>query len=357
MEEVNALPMVSIVVPVYNCEKFVGICLDSIVRQTYPDWECIVIDDGAKDKSGEVCDGFARQDKRFRVVHKPNGGVSAARNDGINMASGKYITFVDADDFIAPEYIEDLVKHAHHEEKGSIVVSGMITKTPIKQYVSFQYQDESTFGMPPSELIVKYDLFRDGGPYNKLYNLEVVRENNLRFSTQLSYHEDHIFVYSYYLHIKHIFLSGYCGYYYVYHGEDSKDSLSRMGKRKIDSLFNASDIFLSLVPKLFSKYNITNEKYKRIVVTRTGYSQRILALYNLYMHSNYSSQDKKRILSAERIHIQFIRKQYYPLSLKRRLFIFLLALPVGISHHIFQVIGFIKCRFLHYGNKLSTQYP
>ena len=90
------------------------------------------------------------------------------------------------------------------------------------------------------------------------------------------------------------------------------------------------------------KYNITNEKYKHIVVTRTGYSQRILALYNLYMHSNYSSQDKKRILSAERNHIQFIKKQYYPLSLKRRLFISLLTLPVWISHHIFQLIGLIK---------------
>lgn len=341
-EEVNALPLVSIVVPVYNCEKFVGSCLDSIMRQTYPGWECIVIDDGAKDKSGEICDSFAQRDKRFMVVHKPNGGVGAARNDGINLALGKYITFVDADDFIAPEYIENLVKHAHHEEKESIVVSGMITKTPTKQYVSFQYQEESTFGIPPSKLIAKYDLFRDGGPYNKLFNLEVVKANNLRFSTQLSYHEDHIFVYSYYLHIKHIFLSSYCGYYYVYHGEDSKNSLSRIGKRKIDALFKASDIFLLLVPKLFSKYNITNEKYKRIVLTRTGYSQRILALFNLYMHSDYSSKDKRRILSAERNHIQFMKKQYHPLSLKRRLFILLLTLPAGISHHILQAIGAIK---------------
>lgn len=341
-EEVNTLPMVSIVIPVYNCEKFVGRCLDSIVRQTYPDWECIVIDDGSKDKSGEVCDGYALQDKRFRVVHKPNGGVGAARNDGIDLASGKYITFVDADDFIAPEYIEDLVKHAHYEEKESIVVSGMITKTPTKQYVSFQYQDVSTHDIPPSELIVKYDLFRDGGPCNKLFNLEVIRENNLRFSTQLSYHEDHIFVYSYYLHIEHIFLSAYCGYYYVYYGEDSKNSLSRIGKRKIDSLFKASDIFLLLVPSLFSKYNITNEKYRRIVITRTGYSQRVLALFNLYMYSDYLLQDKKRILFAERNRIQYIRKQYYPLSPKRRLFIFLLTLPVGISYHIFQAIRFIN---------------
>ena len=340
-KEVNVLPMVSIVVPVYNCEKFVGRCLNSIVEQTYPDWECIVIDDGSKDKSGEICDGFAQQDKRFRVIHKFNGGVGAARNDGINLASGKYITFVDADDYIATEYIEDLVQHAHHEEKESIIVSGMITKTPTRQYVSFQYQDESTFDTPPSELIVKYDLFRDGGPCNKLYNLEVIRENNLRFSTQLSYHEDHIFVYSYYLHIKHIFLSGYCGYYY-YHGDNSKNSLSSLGKRNIDSLFAASDIFLSIVPQLFSRYGITDETYRRLVITRTGYSQRILALYNLYMNSNYPSKEKKKILSDERDYIKLIRRQYYPLSLKRRLFIFLLALPVGISHHILQTIEFIK---------------
>ena len=337
-KEVNVLPMVSIVVPVYNCEKFVGRCLNSIVEQTYPDWECIVIDDGSKDKSGEICDGFAQQDKRFRVIHKFNGGVGAARNDGINLASGKYITFVDADDYIATEYIEDLVQHAHHEEKESIIVSGMITKTPTRQYVSFQYQDESTFDTPPSELIVKYDLFRDGGPCNKLYNLEVIRENNLRFSTQLSYHEDHIFVYSYYLHIEHIILSNYCGYYYAYHGEDSKNSLSRIGKRNVKSLFTASDIFLSIVPKLFSKYNIIDEKYKRTVITRTGYSQRILALFNLYMYSNYSLHDKKRILHAERDNVKLIKDCYYPLSFKRRLFIHLLSLPTCISHNTLLLI-------------------
>ncbi len=338
MEEINICPLISIVVPAYNCEKYITKCLDSILEQTYKNWECIIIDDGSTDTSGKICDNFSEQDKRFRVIHKSNGGVSSARNKGIDVALGKYITFIDSDDFIAPDYITDLAKHCHSNEYKSIVVSGLITKTPTRQYVSFQYSDDSTCNMPPSELIINYDLFRDGGPTNKLFNLKVIKDNGLRFSNKLSYHEDHIFVYSYYLHIEHIILSNYCGYYYAYHGEDSKNSLSRIGKRNVKSLFTASDIFLSIVPKLFSKYNIIDEKYKRTVITRTGYSQRILALFNLYMYSNYSLHDKKRILHAERDNVKLIKDCYYPLSFKRRLFIHLLSLPTCISHNTLLLI-------------------
>lgn len=92
-------PYFSIIVPVYNVEKYLSQCVKSIVRQTYTNFEVILVDDGAKDKSGEICDQFAKNDERIKVIHKKNGGLSSARNSGIKKASGKYIIFVDSDDY------------------------------------------------------------------------------------------------------------------------------------------------------------------------------------------------------------------------------------------------------------------
>ncbi len=95
-----ANPTVSIIVPVYNVEKYIRRCLDSIVAQTFTDWECILVDDGTPDNSGKICDEYAARDSRFVVIHKANGGVSSARNAGLDVAKGEWIAFVDADDWI-----------------------------------------------------------------------------------------------------------------------------------------------------------------------------------------------------------------------------------------------------------------
>lgn len=105
-----ASPEVSIIVPVYNMEKYLEECLNSIISQTFTNWECILVDDGAKDRSGEICDRYANKDKRFKVLHMKNGGLSYARNIGIREARGKFIAFCDADDWMEPE----MIGHMHH---------------------------------------------------------------------------------------------------------------------------------------------------------------------------------------------------------------------------------------------------
>ena len=92
--------MISIIVPVYNTEKYLHRCIDSVLAQTYQDFELLLIDDGSKDSSGAICDEYAAQDTRVRVFHKENGGVSSARNVGLDLAQGEWVTFVDSDDYI-----------------------------------------------------------------------------------------------------------------------------------------------------------------------------------------------------------------------------------------------------------------
>lgn len=99
---------ISIIVPVYNVENYLNECLDSIIDQTYKNIEIILIDDGSKDSSGKICDEYIKKDKRIKVVHKENGGLSSARNAGLDIASGEYITFIDSDDCVSPYFIEKL---------------------------------------------------------------------------------------------------------------------------------------------------------------------------------------------------------------------------------------------------------
>ncbi len=101
MKEIQA-PLVSIIVPVYNAEKYLNRCVDSILSQAMTDFELLLIDDGSKDESGRICDEYAAKDARVRAFHKPNGGVSSARNLGLDNAIGKWVTFCDADDVVLP---------------------------------------------------------------------------------------------------------------------------------------------------------------------------------------------------------------------------------------------------------------
>ena len=114
-------PKISVIVPVYNAEKSLCRCIDSILTQTYQDFELLLIDDGSKDSSGAICDSYAAKDSRIKVFHKPNGGVSSARNLGIDNAQGEWLTFVDADDWVEENFLSsfDLV-----ENKGIDLIVG-----------------------------------------------------------------------------------------------------------------------------------------------------------------------------------------------------------------------------------------
>jgi glycosyltransferase involved in cell wall biosynthesis len=103
------MPQISVIVPVYNVEQYLSRCLDSIINQTYRNFEVILVDDGSPDKCPEICDYYALQDNRIKVIHKENGGLADVRNEGIRASSGEFITFIDSDDFVSFRYLEVLL--------------------------------------------------------------------------------------------------------------------------------------------------------------------------------------------------------------------------------------------------------
>lgn len=118
-------PKVSVIVPVYNVEKLLQRCIDSILAQTFTDFELLLIDDGSKDKSGEICDEYAAKDSRIRVFHKQNGGVSTARNLGIDKAQGEWIYFVDSDDIVLPSALGTFCSLIYSDSE--LVMAGFYT--------------------------------------------------------------------------------------------------------------------------------------------------------------------------------------------------------------------------------------
>ena len=123
--------MISIITPIYQAEKYLETLINSIINQTYHDWELLLIDDGSTDGSAEICDRYAQKDNRIRVFHKANGGIASARNQAMDMATGEYLAFADSDDWVEPYWLERLYKTAK-EQEADIVVSDYYEEYPQK---------------------------------------------------------------------------------------------------------------------------------------------------------------------------------------------------------------------------------
>ena len=137
------MAQISVIVPVYNTEKYLHRCIDSILAQTYTDFELLLINDGSTDESGEICDEYAKKDSRIVVIHKVNEGVSIARNTGIKRSSSKYITFIDSDDYIANDMIEQLYIALHNTES-DISVCNFQSKLPLDADNDFKVKTYSS---------------------------------------------------------------------------------------------------------------------------------------------------------------------------------------------------------------------
>ena len=183
--------LVSIVVPIYNSEKYIGRCINSIINQSYRNLEIILINDGSKDNSLNICKKFAKQDKRIILLNQNNNGVSAARNAGIDIAKGEYISFIDADDSVEKNYIYELVKNSNNGQADVVIcgyndvyseeiskINTLENNIEIKGLINKDYDNLKKY--------IKY-------PWIKIYRLNFLKNNNIKFSRQFTDAEDQVF--------------------------------------------------------------------------------------------------------------------------------------------------------------------
>ena len=203
--------MVSVIVPVYKAEGFIVKCIESILSQTYGDLELILVDDGSPDRSGEICDGYAAKDKRIRVLHTENRGVSNARNTGLDNATGEYVFFVDSDDWLSSRYIENLLpKHGEDLVHGGYIriVNG---EESGKVFFPAHTTDRSQWRDHFEEQWSKGALM---APWGNSFKRAIIEQHRIRFSTDLDIAEDMIFNLTYLLHCEQVRYIEQCDYFY-----------------------------------------------------------------------------------------------------------------------------------------------
>lgn len=182
-------PLISIIVPVYNMENYLSVCVDSILAQTYTNLEIILVNDGSKDSSAQICDNLAKKDGRIRVIHKENGGLSSARNAGLDIATGEYIGFVDSDDSIKPNMFEVLYTNLV-ESDSDISVCKFSNCTDQRDDGTVDNSPETLMIFSNTEALENIFIGRHfvGHAWNKLFKAETVKD--LRFFEELRNFED-----------------------------------------------------------------------------------------------------------------------------------------------------------------------
>ena len=276
---------ISIIVPVYNVEKYLHRCVESVLNQSYKNLEIILIDDGSTDESGKICDEFKKNDNRIKVVHKENGGISDARNAGLNEATGEYIAFVDSDDWISPVMIERLY-HTLKEYKTKLVVCEPI-------YVYETYVSETQFSGRSFELDKSHALemlladrkFRSV-LWNKLYARALW--NDVRFPENRHYEDVHV-MYKIYDRCENVAYIDQ-GLYYYFQRRSSIVHLSQL-----ESHLDLVHATIERAQYLEEKYPYMRLRLYASIITSILTVYREAGIYKMRLSDNIEKNLKKQI--------------------------------------------------------------
>lgn len=231
--------MISVIVPVYKTEKYLKKCVDAILKQTYTDFELILVDDGSPDRCPEICDELANLDDRVSVLHKPNGGPSEARNCGVKESIGEYITFIDSDDLVHPRYLETLVYiNSKYNADISCVKLGIVHEDIS---INMEYKGkEILFSGDEAVINMLYQRDIDTSPCAVLVKRGIIENNPFPVG---KYHEDDFTTYKYFLDAQRVVIYTGMLYFYVQRPESIMHSTGKVNYDEIDASNHLVDVF------------------------------------------------------------------------------------------------------------------
>lgn len=282
------MPEISVIVPVYKAESTIERCVGSLRKQTFSDIEIILIDDGSPDNAGSMCDAFAKEDPRIRVIHQKNGGVSAARNAGLDAATGKYLMFCDSDDYVAPEWCQWMYEAM---EPGNIHMAVCAVTTTADRSKPQAVQTIPQTYIEPSEFLKMIPCVRINELWNKIFRTAVIRKYGLRFDFRISRCEDVLFILEYLRYISpgnRLCYGSPPLYYYM----DTLGSLSKVYAR---NYFQIEIEVLKRFRTVFDTFGITAEEYLQ------WYSKHAALLLtnvisNAFLYHASTAADKYRLI-------------------------------------------------------------
>ncbi|MPQ44275.1 glycosyltransferase family 2 protein, partial [Clostridium tarantellae] len=278
----------SVIIPVYNVEKYLRRCIDSIINQSEKNIEIILVNDGSTDGSRYICNEYEKKDKRIKLIHKKNGGLSDARNVGLNASSGKYLLFVDSDDWCDLHMISDMCNKAE-ENNADLVVCGYLINYSDEKIIRKEFIEEKLFagkneikeGIFEIETKAMFNVV-----WNKLYKNKIIKKINLIFDKEGVPGEDLIFNCEYLKNINKLFLITGC--YYNYMRLDIETLVYKYRK----NLYEMVNKFNNSRKELYTFYNMHTGKYK-VLLSNTYISYIFSCIPNIY-RENANISNKKR---------------------------------------------------------------
>lgn len=256
--------LISVIVPIYKVEDYLPRCINSILSQSFTDFELILVDDGSPDDCGKICDEYAEKDSRVRVFHKPNGGVSSARNLGLDKAQGGWITFIDSDDYVGINYLSDFVNVVQMCDTEFVVINNHCN--------IIGQQKEKILMRDEYEILFSEDCFhRVCAPWGKLFNLDKIRTLNLRFNQELSLGEDVIFVLSYLLGISKLVQIKSSSYYY-----ELRDGSLTKKENSYEYESTTSEKFSLLVNPIIDTLNLGARSVCNLRIWQVLFTERVI---------------------------------------------------------------------------------
>lgn len=253
-------PLVSVIVPVYKAEKFIDQCISSVIGQTYQSWELLLVDDGSPDKSGAICDQWAKRDGRIRVFHKNNGGVSSARNVAFEEMKGDYCIQLDSDDWLRKNCLKRLMKYAGND----------FIREGFRIYPGFEMQKRRTksfSGEGMKEFIVNYAPYQAMG-CTAAYRCDIIRDHHLRMDTAVRSGEDQLFVFQFLYYCNSVKEIPYADWVVRSHDVPVPDRY----RMHFDDLKDTIDKLIAAYIKLEIKFNCHARNYKVMIGRLCQYS-------------------------------------------------------------------------------------
>ncbi len=230
--------LVSVVVPIYKVEQYLKKCVDSIIKQTYKNIEVILVDDGSPDNCGKICDEYAQKDKRIKVIHKENGGLSEARNFGLDKAKGEYICFIDSDDFVSCEYVEKLLIAALINHSDIAACNFKYIDEDGKISVRKEKEDKVYTSSEAIKDIFTLDQNTEIMVWNKLYKRTLFTDNHIKYPVG-KIHEDNFTTYKLYDKANSVALISDKLYYYL---QRENSIMATFNKKRFDVLIAVDEI-------------------------------------------------------------------------------------------------------------------
>lgn len=337
-------PLVSVIMPVYKVEKYVAKTIESVLNQTYKNIEFFAIDDGSPDNSGAICDSYKLKDSRLHVIHQENAGAPAARNSAIKIAKGKYLYFIDSDDYIEDEMIEKMVEYAE-SNKLDLVVTGF-------KMEYFQNNKNTTYETNCPNLIFPEEEFKKNAyqyfdnsllslPWNKLYKSSIVLENNILFP--LTKWDDHHFNMEY---LKHVTKVGMLNIK-MYHWYRSRPGSETMINYSDPNMFQTRKNHFQHILNLYNSWGFMDDNTKNSIYTY--FLNRVIqCIQEIFDNKKIIKTEKKsKVLEIFNDEIVITSLQYAKVSKKFRLITYAIRKK-----------KYLLCKFIMSGvNFLRKRFP